>query len=587
MNTEIVATSAAKLSIAQTDILVPFINEGDKEPSWDGTVYIHKDKSKSKNGIKRVSVQVKGKACANQNNSEITFPVSIIDMNNYLYDGGVIFFVVYIADSGSRTKIFYNTLTPIKLRMLIERAGKQDSLSVQFKEFPTDNIKKISIFLNFYEDKSKQASFVLGKLPTLDELQEQNLLEEITISTTVYGDDRDDPKRALFNNEIYFYAKIKGSCAVQPLEMLPERIQTAEIIAQPVSANGFLFYKNYQRVRAQSNDTFVFGKSFRMQHNGNSPTWNINYKPAGKISERIHDMTFMKNVMEANSFCIRDSVFPINPTTQELKQFDIADHNKQLENLKEISKALNQLGVNTDLDIDIMTDKDWANCARLVQAAIDKQPVRGLNRELNNILILDVANLHLALVFEKTDEEGTYNIFDFFKTKFDVAIKDENGEMIPVSQYYLLQKSQYMTLSNIQYDTLLASFKEVSNHDQINVSLLEMLLAYDESADARLLEAITDISKWLLDASDSTLPYEIRLLNWLQSVKRQRQLTSDEKWALCSITERDGQREDILVGAYLLLENQVAAELHFERLDSDAQENFTKYPIYRYWKKQQ
>lgn len=586
MNTEIVATSAVKLSIAQTDILVPFINEGDKEPSWDGTVYIHKDKSKSKNGIKRVSVQVKGKACANLTNDEIIYPVSITDLKNYLYDSGVIFFVVYIADNGNSTKIYFNTLTPIKLRMLIGNGEKQGSLGVKFKEFPNDNLKKISIFLNFYEDKSKQASFVFGKLPTLDELQEQNILEEITFSTTVFGDDRDDPKRALFNNEIYFYAKIKGSSAVQPLEMLPERIQTAEIITQPVSANGFLFYKNYQRVRAQNNETFIFGKSFKMQHYDNSPTWNINYKPAGNISERIQDMMFMENVIATNSFCIRDSVVPINLSHQELQRFDIANHSKQLEDLKEISKALNLLGVNAELDINIMTDKDWANCAHLVRAAIDKQPVSGLSRDLNNILVLDVANLHLALVFEKTDEEGTYNIYDFFKTRFDVAVKDENGEKIPVSQYYLLQKSQYMTLSNIQYDTVLASFKEISNHDQINFSLLEMLLAYDESADSRLLEAITDISKWLLDASDSTLPYEIRLLNWLQSAKRQRQLTKEEKGALCSITERDGQREDILVGAYLLLENQVAAELHFERMDSEIQENFTKYPIHRYWKKQ-
>lgn len=586
MNTEIVATSAVKLSIAQTDILVPFINEGDREPSWDGTVYIHKDKSRSKDGLKRVSVQVKGKACASFAEKEINYPVNLIDLKNYLYDGGVIFFVVYIADNGNSTKIYFNTLTPIKLRMLVGNGEKQGSLEVKFKEFPADNIKKISIFLNFYEDKSKQASFVFGKLPTLDELQEQNILEAITFSVTAYGDDKRDPKRALFNNEIYLYARIKGSGVLQPVEMLPEGIHTSECITQPISANGFLFYKNYQLVRSQGNDTFIFGKSFKLQHKDNSPTWNINYKPAGKLSERIHDMTFMKNVMEANSFCIRDSAFPINPTHQELKQFDIADHNRQLEDLKEISKALNLFGVDSDLDIDIMTDKDWANCARLVQAAIDKQPVRGLNRELNNILVLDVANLHLALVFEKTDEEGTYNIYDFFKTRFDVAVKDENGEKIPVSQYYLLQKSQYVTLSNIQYDTVLASFKEISNHDQINFSLLEMLLAYDESADSRLLEAIIDISKWLLDASDSTLPYEIRLLNWLQSVKRQRQLANEEKWALCSITEKDGQREDILVGAYLLLENQVAAELHFERMDSEIQENFTKYPIYRYWKKQ-
>ena len=39
MNTEILATSAVKEAIASTDLLSPFINEGDKEPSWDGNIY--------------------------------------------------------------------------------------------------------------------------------------------------------------------------------------------------------------------------------------------------------------------------------------------------------------------------------------------------------------------------------------------------------------------------------------------------------------------------------------------------------------------------------------------------------------------
>ena len=585
MNTEIIATTTVKLSIAQTDVLTPFINEGDKEPSFDGKVYIHKDSSKNKIGIKRVSVQVKGKACANQTKDEVSYPVSLIDMKNYLYNGGVMFFVVYIADNGNRTKIYYNTLTPVKLRMLIKQAGQQDSLSIEFKAFPTDNTKKVSVFLNFYEDTTKQASFVFGELPTLDSLIEQNILEGITVSVQTYGSDKLDPKHALFNNEVYLYANIKGSSALQPVEILPLGLHTQEVIVQPVSANGMLFYEKYELVRSKEKDVFLLGKSFRLEYYQNSPTWKINYKPAGRLKERMIDMAFMKNVIEANSFCVRDAVFPIHPTQQELEKMDIAGHNKQLVFFGKVSEALRLFGVDTDLDIDAMSERDWSNCARLVSAAIEKKPVRGLIPTLNPVLILDIANLHLALVFQKTEDEGTYNIFDFFKTKFDVAIKDENENMVPVSQYVLLQKQHYLTLSNIQYDTVLASFKDVGNHDQINVSMLEMLSAYDENNDTRLLEAITDINKWLLNASESSLPYEIRLLNWLQVVKRQRPLTNVEERELYKVAETQNQREDILVGTHLLLDNQTAAELHFERMDSNLQDSFIKYPIYRFWTK--
>lgn len=60
MDIERLATSAVVDSISLTDVLSPFINDGDKEPSWDGNIYIYEDKRKTKKGIKKVPVQVKG-----------------------------------------------------------------------------------------------------------------------------------------------------------------------------------------------------------------------------------------------------------------------------------------------------------------------------------------------------------------------------------------------------------------------------------------------------------------------------------------------------------------------------------------------
>ena len=61
MDLEKIATASVTESISVTDILSSFINEGDKEPSWDGNIYIHVNESKRKEGIKKVPVQVKGR----------------------------------------------------------------------------------------------------------------------------------------------------------------------------------------------------------------------------------------------------------------------------------------------------------------------------------------------------------------------------------------------------------------------------------------------------------------------------------------------------------------------------------------------
>lgn len=104
MDIEILATSAIKTSISTADVLTPFIPEKDKEPSWNGYICIYTNKNKSKEGLKRVPVQVKGKINNNLTSESINYQIEVKDLKNYLEDGGVLFFVVYISEDGLHTK---------------------------------------------------------------------------------------------------------------------------------------------------------------------------------------------------------------------------------------------------------------------------------------------------------------------------------------------------------------------------------------------------------------------------------------------------------------------------------------------------
>ena len=93
---ETLAVNAVKDSILMSDYLIPFINDNDKEPSWDGKVYIYKDKNCTKdNLIGRLPVQVKGKECDDLSKEEISYSMNVVDLNNYLDDGGAILLDVY------------------------------------------------------------------------------------------------------------------------------------------------------------------------------------------------------------------------------------------------------------------------------------------------------------------------------------------------------------------------------------------------------------------------------------------------------------------------------------------------------------
>ena len=141
---ETISVNAVRDSIVCSDFLDQYIPDNDKEPSWDGSVYIYTDKSKTKDKLKgRIPVQVKGTEKDDFSKEEISFPVSTVDLKNYLNDGGAVFFVVYIGQKGLRKQIYYSELPPIKLKMYLAEAKGQKT-----KSFHQILMKKRQYFSN-------------------------------------------------------------------------------------------------------------------------------------------------------------------------------------------------------------------------------------------------------------------------------------------------------------------------------------------------------------------------------------------------------------------------------------------------------
>ena len=118
-----------------------------------------------------------------------------------------------------------------------------------------------------------------------------------------------------------------------------------------------------------------------------------------------------------------------------------------------------------------------------------------------------------------------------------------------------------------------------------NSFLLDLLEAYDKHNNPEILITAKNFSEWIMaTTTEEEIPYDVRLLNAIQIEKRKKALNIEEVKELFRIIENSNTREDILVGAYLLLDQQAVAQLHFEKLDKQLQEEFKKYPIYHFWK---
>lgn len=162
---EMLSTSAIKDALAVSNFLDPFITDNDKEPSWDGHIYIYNNKNKKKENLKgRLPVQVKGTENNDFSKEEISYSMSVTDLTNYLYGGGAILFVVYVAHSGLAKQIYYSALPPVKIKLTLEKASGQKTKTIKLKKFPSLINEKERILFDCLGHCQMQASFSSAKL---------------------------------------------------------------------------------------------------------------------------------------------------------------------------------------------------------------------------------------------------------------------------------------------------------------------------------------------------------------------------------------------------------------------------------------
>lgn len=582
------AVGAVKNSIGVCDFLSAFIADNDKEPSWDGHIYIYKNKNKKKEEIKgRVAVQIKGTENNDFSKSEISFPVSLSDLNNYLNNGGAVFFVVYIKleDEELSKQIYYATLSPIEIRVLLFEASNQKNKSITLKKFPKNSNEKTMILLNFFENCQKQSSFSTAKLFSLEELENQGVLESISIPISTIGNI--SPKTALLTNKIYLYANIKGGAIAQPLEIIPQKVITFEERPVQITIGDKCFYNKVKIYRQIDKVTITLGESFSMITTCKGDSITIEYKSSNKIRTLAIDLDFMLTCISQGGFQYNGINIPLDITAIDFSKFSVEKGSKLLEYIKKIVCMLDLFSCKEDIDINVLKEQHIKNIDCLVTAIVDKKEVTDLRENLPPILTLPIGNLNFLIFLQK--KENAYQIFDFFNTEVVMTYKSEDGKDLLTSQYDILCADDILKLNNIRFDLLLPSFQKViQNRETIiraNFFLLDLLEAYDRSNNrVEIITTAQDFSDWIMTASEDELPYDIRILNKLQVIKRQRTLDDKEKEELFRIIESSNSKEEILIGAYLLLDQQNMAKSHFEKLDKQFQEEFKKYPIYHFWK---
>lgn len=595
MDLEKLATSAIEKEIAKTDLLSSFINSGDKEPCWDGHIYIHEDKKKTKKNIKKVAAQVKGKAVRTRDAKRtISYPISCDDLRAYMMNGGTVFFVVYLnKDTGDVLQIYYVSLLPVMVKKLLDEKKSRRTISVKFHRFPADNAQKTELFLNFYEESKKQVSFAGKDLPNVDDLIKKGLLKNISFSYTGLGacpDTRLLPK-IIDGKSLTLYANIKGGTAPIPIEYFDEitNITTSKDTNIPISVKGHIYYDKVKTIATADTIEQQIGSSVKIiapnvDKVDSSIKIHLNINLTGTLTEQIEALEFIIALVDNEAFNFGDAEFPAKFPQSELDRMEACNFPEMLSNRKHIKEVLDSMNVKKDLELSKCTSDDIENLMRIVNSIGDHRIIRGEIDEKNPGQKIKIANLTVAVVYIKAN--GGYRIYDFFGNRFDVKWAPEGMEPVEVSQFMMMRPDDYLTLDNLDLEKVVENFKIIppsTTHFELsNNCMLSMLNAYDKAPNPELLNAARQMNVWLGQHTDF-LSSEIVTLNRLQIELRERPLEFSEKQELYTIatTAKD---EFQRLGAFLLLDEQEEARKIFDTLEEDRLNLFKGFPIYKFYK---
>lgn len=563
------------------------INIGDKEPSWDGFVYLYKNKNHSKCNIeKRLPVQVKGTEQEDLSKKQINFNVEKSDLQNYYNDGGAIFFVVYIKDYDNY-KIYYETLTKIKLHGYLRICEKNNyaSISITLTELPRQNLDEVTdVFTNFSKDYNQNLP---KKDYTLEEILNNGIKEYKQFKVSYHGIAyKNNPMSYFMTHPTTIYVESEGdgpdiAVAVGQLASIGQKQNL------PVYIGDTKYYEKFQTEETVSEGKMYFGKSFIITFDKNNRQINFHWQIKGNLTQRITDTTFLLSFFHSSEFSIdgQKMTFPI-PEGKVTKK-DIEYYEQNLRFLKAVKDILDFFGVRKELDYDSVTAKDEETLLFLIDQVFNKKKYKNEQKEAIVLQAVKVANISFLIEIVKVSEDEC-EIRNFFKETFNIIYtsKDDSSISFTASPLLMLQEDQFFEFSNIDYDVLYSSLLETELKPEFLeyfiLYTLSMLKAYDRQIekDSEILNCLLKIYDYLLTTDSSN---ELYLLNRFQVIKRQRELTENEKRVLFKIIETTNMKPN-KTAAFLLYGDLLQAKYYYEQLTQDEQTMFDSYPINIFWK---
>ena len=569
-----------------------FIADNDKEPCWDGHLYLYADGIRDKEHLQgRVPIQIKGTEVGRFVTKKWKFKLEKADLKAYLEEP-TFFIVCQVKKDSKERMLFFRELLPDLVNKLLRDMGKNATRMTLFHPLTEDLKEFEDQLMVFLSNSKKMISFAHSKLLSMEEVLKKGIKDFSFIAPSKYTD-RLQLMKYLSTHSSYIYAKISKELEVDmPLSNGPGRFIFQREDDSEVRVGDKVYFKGYHNEIKDGRIIIKIGNVMTI----NMPMDNTDMKQATvKLTTKAKYLKESINEAEFGVALNDTGVLSVGMLDLQMKVHEkeyVEELRQKLIRWKELDNMLETLHVTKPFDLTAITD-DQGKLIDLLIETVGKGNMVNLPVQEATLLLLEIGNIKL-LLWCAIGKDGMCAIGDFFDRSIRIAYKISEDETINVSPYSYLQLDKlWEKVDNIDFDNIISSAEEAARQHKYcymmsNYDVLAMITAADalEKTDVerskKLLEEALKLNDWLIGKEPKDEMRPLHIINKMQIMKRQRELTADERQMLEDMLNDEFARDMVKAGVYLLLDRQEEFQQLFETMQEDEKKSLKEFPIWRF-----
>lgn len=569
-----------------------FIADNDKEPCWDGHLYLYADGIRDKEHLQgRVPIQIKGTEVGRFVTKKWKFKLEKADLKAYLEEP-TFFIVCQVKKDSKERMLFFRELLPDLVNKLLRDMGKNATRMTLFHPLTEDLKEFEDQLMVFLSNSKKMISFAHSKLLSMEEVLKKGIKDFSFIAPSKYTD-RLQLMKYLSTHSSYIYAKISKELDVDmPLSNGPGRFIFQREDDSEVRVGDKVYFKGYHNEIKDGRIIIKIGNVMTI----NMPMDNTDMKQATvKLTTKAKYLKESINEAEFGVALNDTGVLSVGMLDLQMKVHEkeyVEELRQKLIRWKELDNMLETLHVTKPFDLTAITD-DQGKLIDLLIETVGKGNMVNLPVQEATLLLLEIGNIKL-LLWCAIGKDGMCAIGDFFDRSIRIAYKISEDETINVSPYSYLQLDKlWEKVDNIDFDNIISSAEEAARQHKYcymmsNYDVLAMITAADalEKTDVerskKLLEEALKLNDWLIGKEPKDEMRPLHIINKMQIMKRQRELTADERQMLEDMLNDEFAGDMVKAGVYLLLDRQEEFQQLFETMQEDEKKSLKEFPIWRF-----